>query len=155
MIVFRLVKDKYKDVLNGAGASRYGARWNSKGTDIIYTTSNRALAMSELLVHLNLNEVPDDYYMLDIFIPDGFKILKANHLDLPNNWNINVEFKKVVQQVGDQFVQSNKIPLLEVPSSVVKGDTNILINPHHKLFPKIKIVNADKFPFDHRLFKPD
>lgn len=154
MIVFRLVKAKLKEVLNGAGASKYGARWNSKGTDIIYTASNRALAMSELLVHLDLNEVPEDYFMLDILIPNRIKMEKIKLRDLPVNWHLNVEYKTVVQKLGDHFIQSNKKLLLEVPSSVVKGDTNILINPHHSLFSKIQILKADKFPFDHRLFNP-
>lgn len=155
MIVFRLVKLKYKDVLSGAGAAKYGARWNSKGTDIMYTSSSRALAMSELLVHLDLNEVPDEYYMMDIFIPDNFEIQQVDLKDLPMHWNINIEYRKLVQQIGDQFVEDKLKPLLEVPSAVVKGDTNILINPYHKLFSKIKLKKVSKFPFDHRFFEPD
>lgn len=155
MIVYTLIKSKYKDVLSGAGAAKYGARWNSKGTDMMYTASSRALAMSELLVHLDLNEVPDEYYMMDIFIPDNFEIQQVSVKDLPVHWNIQVEYLKRVQRIGDQFVQDKQKPLLKVPSAIVKGDTNILINPYHKLFPKIRLQKVSKFPFDHRFFEPD
>jgi len=153
MIVYRLVRAKYKDVLNGAGASRYGARWNSRGTEIIYTAKNRALAMSELLVHLDMKEVPDDYYMLSILIPNKAKVLSIEEADLPDLWNLSFEYRQVTREIGDRFIADNKNMCLEVPSAVVKGDVNLLINPYHKLFAKVKSIEAEKFPFDGRFFK--
>lgn len=52
MQVFRLSRKKYADVLSGQGAAIRGARWNSKGTEVIYTAENRSLAMAEVLIHL-------------------------------------------------------------------------------------------------------
>ena len=50
MKVFRLTRKKYAEILNGKGASKSGNRWNSKGTEIIYTAESRSLAMAELVV---------------------------------------------------------------------------------------------------------
>ena len=69
MEVFRLARKKYPIVLSGKGASISGARWNSKGTEIIYCAQNRALAMAEVLVHLSLATLPNDFVMLTIDIP--------------------------------------------------------------------------------------
>jgi RES domain-containing protein len=38
--------------------------------------------------------------------------------------------------------------VLKVPSAVVPGDFNYLINPKHKNFNKIKIKNKEPFSFD-------
>jgi RES domain-containing protein len=39
-----------------------------------------------------------------------------------------------------------------VPSAVVEGDFNYLLNPKHKEFRKINIVEIKSFYFDSRLF---
>ena len=71
MRVFRLSKRKYSKELNGKGAAKSGNRWNSKGTEIIYTAESRALAMAEVAVHLTLATLPSDYVMIEIEIPDN------------------------------------------------------------------------------------
>jgi len=51
MEVFRLSRAKYADQLSGYGAALKGARWNSRGVEMIYAAENRSLAMAEVLVH--------------------------------------------------------------------------------------------------------
>jgi len=153
MISYRIAKEQYKNSLSGIGAAKYGGRWNSAGVEIIYTASSRALAMAEVLVHIDMNEVPDDYYMMSILIPDKVKIKYVEAEELPTQWNRLVEYMPITRSIGDAFIQENKFCLLRVPSAVVKGDYNILINPHHNEFDNIKITAADPFPFDHRLFE--
>lgn len=51
---YRLARKKYPVELSGRGAALRGARWNSPGTEIIYTARNRALAMAEVAVHLTI-----------------------------------------------------------------------------------------------------
>jgi len=150
--VYRLSRKKYASELSGVGASKSGNRWNSKGTEIIYCANSRALAMAEVSVHLSLITLPKDFVMLEINIPKSIAIQNLNNKDLPENWNDFPHTNKT-QKIGDSFIYSNKKCVLKVPSAVVKGDFNYLINPHHKDFKKIKIVNFYKFPFDRRLFK--
>ena len=153
MNVFRLSKGKYKNQLSGVGASIYGGRWNSPGTEIIYTAANRSLAMAEILVHLEPSQIPDDYFMLTIEVPDGFPISILNEKDLPPHWNAPIIYHPLTKKMGDRFIRENKYALLKVPSAVTKGDFNFLINPFYERFQEIKIVAADRFPFDGRFFR--
>jgi RES domain-containing protein len=43
--------------------------------------------------------------------------------------------------------------VLKVPSAVVPGEYNFLLNPNHKYFQKVKILNIESFTFDERLFR--
>jgi RES domain-containing protein len=151
MQVFRLHRKKYKVELSGKGASKISARWNSKGTEIVYTSQNRALAMAEVVVHLSVATMPKDFVMLEIDIPDNIKIKTIKKIDLPLKWNI-FPFITNTQKIGDDFINENKYCCLKVPSVVVKGEYNLLINPFHKDFKKIKIVNYNDFVFDARFF---
>lgn len=152
MNVFRLSKKKYAEELSGKGASKSGNRWNSKGTEIIYTAESRALAMSEILVHLSLATLPKDFVMITIQIPDSLKIKEIDFKLLPENWNLHPP-NSTTQKMGDSFIDSRDFCILKVPSAVVRGDFNYLINPFHKDFKKIKIKEITDFPFDERIFK--
>jgi RES domain-containing protein len=152
MEVFRLARKKYPVELSGKGASISGARWNSKGTEIIYCAQSRALAMAEVLVHLSLATLPNDFVMLTIDISDDIsvEVLDLNKLSI--DWNVfPCTFETPL--LGDDFIRRNEVCVLKVPSAVVKGDFNFLINPYHIDFYKIKIIEQIDFPFDKRIFK--
>lgn len=152
MEVFRLSREKFSTVLSGIGAAIKGARWNSVGTEIIYTAANRSLAMAEVAVHFSISTIPDDYVMITIFIPDDVLIKKITVAELPQNWN-TFPHPSSTQIVGDKFIFENKYCVLQIPSSVTQGDYNFLVNPNHVDFKKIKITDVVKFTFDQRLFK--
>ena len=152
MEVFRLSKKKWASELSGKGAALKGARWNSLGTEIIYTASNRSLAMAEVAVHLTLGTLPDDYMMVTIVIPDDVSLQSIRESDLPRFWN-SFPYLPVTQTVGDNFIRENSHCLLKIPSAVTKGDFNILINPFHPDFSGIRIKSIEPFPFDKRIFK--
>jgi RES domain-containing protein len=151
MLVFRLSKGKYKDVLSGFGAALNGQRWNSKGTEVVYTAQSRALAQCEVAVHIPLGILPKDYFMVVIKVPDdlNIKVLKVN--DLPRGWNA-IPALPICQYIGDELVTSNEFAALKVPSVVVRGDYNFIINPKHQDFKKIEIIETYPFPFDPRIF---
>ena len=152
MEVFRLSREKYAQPLSGKGAALKGARWNSVGVELIYTAGNRSLAMAEVAVHLTLATLPDDYVMLTIHIPDDIAVKKLGVADLPPHWR-KFPHPSSTQQIGDQFVNENKYAVLVIPSVVTQGDYNVLINPNHKDFRRIKIIHQENFPFDSRLIK--
>lgn len=152
MKVFRLTRKKYAELFSGKGASKSGNRWNSKGTEIIYTAESRALAMAELVVHLSLATLPRDFVMMKIDIPETIKIKELNLTELPENWNHPSQAIST-QKTGDKFIDSITHCVMKVPSALVNGDFNYLLNPYHKDFKKIKIVNISDFPFDRRIFQ--
>lgn len=151
MRVFRLIRKKYGIELSGKGAAISGNRWNSKGTELIYTADSRALAMAEVAVHLSLSILPKDYVMVEINIPKSISVASVSVEKLPVNWN-NFPHLVDTQLVGDEFFSERKACVLKVPSAVVPGDFNFLINPLHPEFSQIEIVGQEDFPFDSRLF---
>ena len=152
MQVYRLTREKFANTLSGKGAAIKGARWNSAGVEIIYTASNRSLAMAEVAVHFTLATLPIDYMMTTIFIPDDIPLQRLQLTDLPKDWNA-FPHPQNTQTIGDTFINNNKYCILEIPSAVTQGDFNIVINPHHIDFTRIKILSNEKFPFDKRIFK--
>ena len=153
MKVFRLTRKKYRDPLSGKGAAIRGARWNSAGTEVLYTSSSRALAMTEVLVHLDRNIIPKDFVMVQVEIPDNPIAATVPVDELPQNWNA-FPYMEETQNLGDTFILKQENLILKVPSAIVAGDYNYLINTAHPLFKKIRIDSMSDFPIDLRLFKP-
>ena len=152
MKVFRLSRRKFSLELNGKGAAKFGNRWNSKGVEVIYTAESRALAMAEVAVHLTIATLPRDYMMLTIEIPDIIKIEEIQATELKAGWNDCPHIMNT-QKLGDQFIDQGKYCVLKVPSAVVKGDFNYLINQYHSDFKNIQIIEIVDFPFDKRMFQ--
>lgn len=151
MRAFRLIRKKHGIELSGKGAALSGNRWNSKGTELVYCADSRALAMAEVAVHISLSILPKDYVMVEIEIPSNISVASLSSDELPLNWS-NFPHVLDTQQIGDAFVAERKSAVIKVPSAVVPGDFNYLINPHHPDFTAIKIVDQEDFPFDSRLF---
>jgi RES domain-containing protein len=151
MIVFRLTKSAYKNSLNGRGAEIYGGRWNSKKTPMVYTSQSRALCVAEIAVHSPLGIIPKDYFLVTIEIPDNCKTQQINESELPEGWS-SIPHIHQTQQIGDIFIKNAEYLVLKVPSAVVQGDWNFLINPLHPDISLIKIISAEEFNFDKRLF---
>lgn len=151
MIVFRLAKAKFCKDMSGRGAEIAGGRWSSKGTAVIHTGMSRALCTTEIAVHTPLGNIPGDYYLVSINIPVRSTILKIENTKLPKDWK-NFPHTGSTQLIGDKFIAAGKFLVMQVPSAVVPGEYNFLLNPHHKDFKKIKIIRTEKFIFDQRLF---
>lgn len=152
MEAYRLTREIFSNIISGKGSAIKGARWNSVGIELVYAAANRSLAMAEVAVHLSLATLPDDYVMMTIFIPDNIALKKLNPKAPPADWNA-FPHTIATQAIGDQFVSDNEHCILQVPSAVTQGDYNLLINPKHAGFSKIKIISVEKFPFDKRIFK--
>ncbi len=151
MIVYRLSKEQYKNDLSGKGAEKAGGRWNSKGSAMLYTSASRALCTAEVAVHTPLGVVPKDYHLVTIEFPDSVPIHTLELNDLPADWK-SFPHLHATQEIGDQFIAKGQFVVMKVPSAVIHGDYNYLINPLHALFPQIKIVTTEPFGFDERLF---
>lgn len=146
--VYRISKCIYIDDLKGTGAAKFSGRWHSKGTYILYTAATPALALLESVVHIS--KIPaEDYCMLCLEIPSD-RILSIDEKNLPNNW-YNNPFPSSLAQIGDHFIRQNEYFALQLPSAIMPEDSNILINPGHKDFGKVKVVYKRSIPIDKRL----
>lgn len=152
MELFRLSKEEHSTSLSGIGSAMYPGRWNTKGVEIIYTSTSRALAMAEVLANLYAKTIPENYLMMTIYVPDYTSISVIQQSSLPKGWDANVP-NMSSKLIGNKFISDNNYCLLKIPSAAVSGDFNILINPNHNEFANIKIIDKTPFVFDERLLK--
>ncbi len=149
MIVYRLTKGKFRSDLSGKGAEINGGRWNNKGVALVYTSQSRSLAYVEVAIHIPFGIIPKDYFLISIQVPDAASLLALPETNLPVNWRSNPHSGNT-QKIGDGFVAGLTHLVLRVPSAVVPGDFNYLINPRHFLMKDVAIVNIEPFEFDSR-----
>lgn len=148
MRVYRISVCKYIEDLSGEGSYLYGGRWNSKGTRLLYTAENPALAMLEALGHLTMMSLQQDFCMAILDVPDDMRTL--NVADMLPGWD-NSQAPDMLKPYGDNFASANKTLALKVPSVLVPENYNILINPLHPLAQQVKLVAVRKVQFDQRL----
>ncbi len=152
MKTFRISKTKYIADMSGIGASKFPGRWNLAEVPVLYTAENRALAILEVIVHLPFQKIIDPYSIATIEFPDGWA--PNNVFDLApefSNYNFLKTNSALSQLIGTQWAIENISPVLKVPSVVVPGEFNFIINPSHPLFPAAKTVEVVDFNFDERL----
>ncbi len=152
MELFRIVEKPWSGTaFDGEGARICGGRWNSKGTAMVYTASTRALAVLELLVHLEDSSLIQQHFVLfKITVNDSYIMDLGN--GLPKDWqNDIIPFS--TQTIGDDWVRQQASAVLEVPSTIIPEEKNYLINPLHPDFKKLKIEKAQSLSFDPRLIK--
>ena len=147
---WRIVRaSREKTAFTGEGPWRYGGRWNSRGSAVIYVSQHESLAALELLVHLTPLP-PDDRYLSfrlewDDKLTDHFPVK-----NLPPHWNAEPPDSQTMQ-IGDEWVRAGKSLALAVPSVLSASEMNFLLNPRHPDFKKIKISKPVEYRFDSRL----
>jgi len=152
MQVYRLAKAKYIRDLTGIGARIAGGRWNEKGTAVLYTAQNRALATVEYLVHVPIAIIPKNLRMAALDVPDAAPAATISVRDLPPNWD-HYPPPPQLAKIGTDWIARNSHLLLYVPSAVVPGEHNVLINPSHPDMPHVKILDVEVYRFDQRLLQ--
>ena len=150
MKLYRLALSRYISDLTGTGARLYGGRWNDRGTPVIYTSESRALAALEYLVHTPLALIPDDLALMELGVPDDAEITEVDAVKLPPDWRTYPPTGATVV-IGEGWAHSGETLLLKVPSAVVTGEFNYLINPAHPGFSRIVPGKPEPFGFDARL----
>lgn len=117
---------------------------------MIYTASSRALACLENLVHRSGEGLHSRFKVVEIAISDHVSVQKIDTDELPAEW-FKTEYYPACRQIGDRWIEMGNSLLFEVPSSIIREETNVLINPHHPEFREVKIVDSRDFRFDERL----
>lgn len=147
MIVYRITLVMYAKKLSASG---YPARWNSKDVKMIYTAQSRALACLENVVHRNSTGLQNNFRVMQIFVPDDIVLQEVKETDLITGWK---EFDKMpyTQSLGDQWIREAKTAILKIPSAIVSGDSNYILNPEHRDYKKIKLLRTEPFEFDDRI----
>lgn len=142
------------DDLSGTGAKNTGGRWNDKGVAMVYTSTTRALACLETMVHLNAGGLPLNRFLVEITVPDDVwaaaDVSPTQRLDV--GWDAEPPGKTSID-FGTVWVTSQRSALLVVPSIVVPEETNVLINPANGDAARITARKVRKWLYDPRLVR--
>ena len=142
------------DWFDGEGAFRFGGRWNSRGTRILYTAESLSLAALEMLVHLNDEEILLAYSFAAAAFDESLVLPVEEFRALPENWSASPPPLEI-QRIGDEWAREQASVVLKVPTSVLPVEFNYLINVRHPEFSKVKLGEPQTFTFDERLYKKD
>jgi len=136
---------------DGEGARRFGGRWNSPGTAVVYTAGSTSLAVLELLVHLDAVDALKGYCLFRAAFDETLVERIESHA-LPRGWADAVP-RTEVRAFGDQWVEEGRSAVLRVPSAVVPHEWNYLLNPRHDNFRDITISKRQRLVLDPRLIQ--
>lgn len=120
-------------------------RWNRVGRPITYLADSSALAMLEVLVHLDVAAMPPPFQLIAVDAPPDLALTDwpadqdATDMRLTSDW-------------GDAFLRANRSALARVPSVVAPGGWNLLLNPLHADAARMTVAGAQRWPWDARLF---
>jgi RES domain-containing protein len=149
MIVYRITNAAFDDDITGTGAKLNGARWNSKGTPMLYCAQHISLAVLEMLVNTQFKDYSIELSLMYIRLPDDIKPAEIKLNKIKTGWKEDHSYTKFM---GDEFIRQNNSLILQVPSAVINEEFNFLVNPLHADFKKIKIIHSKSFWPDARLF---
>ena len=145
------IADRRFPMLDGAGASRFGARWNSPGRPVVYAAETFAGAMLELLVHVGPDRLPTDQVYVEIRVPDQAASERFDELSVIE---MQVKGQEYTRRLGDLWLKESRSPVLIVPNVVTNGvESNILLNPLHPDFFQIEVGESKTVIWDSRLFQ--
>ena len=146
---WRIVKEKHAAAaFSGDGAAKFGGRWNSRGIPVVYTSGTKSLAALEILVHLN----PPMFFRYVAFRLEFTESLVETLAvkNLPTDWRDEPP-PPSTQAMGDAWARSARTAVLALPSVIISGEPNYLLNPAHPDFRRITIGKPEQFTFDSRL----
>ena len=149
MITYRLASEEYALDISGEGAAMYGGRWNPIGLRALYSAQHISLAILEILARTLKGIHPPDYYLVILEVPEG-NVVRVESSSLNSNWKSNTEYS---QWIGEEFLKENETLALQVPSAIVEREYNFVINPFHKNFSKIRIIDHEPLMLDKRLMQ--
>lgn len=148
MRVYRLTRQPYAD-LSGAGGLRATGRWHGQVAPIVYSSASRALALLEVLVHLDVpyQALPDDYV---------FQVVDATTNSIETVTRSDMEPGGRAADplaFGLAWLQSRRSALLRVPSVLIPQEANILLNPAHSDVASFASEIETSVHLDTRLFR--
>lgn len=140
--------------LTGEGGRRAAGRWHDIGTPVVYLAESPALAMMEVLVHLEIDpeDMPSTYQLLGVDVLDSIEIEEAKNADLDKNLPGWRSSSTIARKYTTSWFKEKRTALLRVPSVIVPYSSNFILNPAHPHAASVKIVSAEKADYDQRLF---
>ena len=84
-------------------------------------------------------------------IPDDIETARLDSKSPPSAWYRTRD--ESLRRFGDAWIDAEQTVALALPSAAVRGEWNILLNPTHRDFEKVKFGEPEPFNFDPRMFR--
>lgn len=150
MQLWRICKRKHQGTaFSGVGGLYTQSRWASQGLLIVYTSESLALASLEVFVHTESDRIP--LVATRAFLPEETVLEEVESSTLPVNWQQSVA-NPALQSIGKEWLQSQRTPVLKVPSAIIPVEFNYLLNPEHPDL-RLELQPPMSFKFDERMWK--
>ena len=151
-LAWRLSAPEYATRLDGKGNAERGARWNSPGRGVVYTSFNLSLAVLESLAQLppSLRSRLPELTAVRIEIPDDLPRGEVARSEFPDGLAGEAGARRC-RELGNAWLAEGRLLALAVPSVIVPQEQNLLINPAHSRFDQVRVVTKEAFRFDDRL----
>jgi RES domain-containing protein len=93
-----------------------------------------------------------NYLLVPAEIPGDMPRLEIAIEQLPENWR-TLEGRRNLEEIGSQWLRDARYGVLDVPSAVIPAERNLLLNPAHADFRRIRIGQPESLKSDLRLLR--
>ncbi|MBN9400104.1 MAG: RES domain-containing protein ['Candidatus Kapabacteria' thiocyanatum] len=150
---WRIVKHRYAaHAMDGEGARLYGGRWNLRDTTAVYLSESLSLAALELFVHLAPEDSRLRFVAIEVVVPADVAVETVGIGELPDDWTSEPPLEGT-QRIGTEWCESMRTAFLRIPSAIVPGEWNVLLNPRHPDWQRCATGKPVAFGFDGRMWK--
>ncbi len=116
---------------------------------MVYTAESRSLASLEVLVHTEDTQVLAAIEWATIPVRIAQPLIEVAD-SLPDDRR-RLPAPPSTRELGSLWIEASRSAVLRVPSIVVDGEFNYLLNPRHPDFARLEIGEPQPFSFDPRL----
>ena len=117
----------------------------------MYASTSLALAAVETFVNFEPNLRPKDLVSIEGEIPNELEIARLETKSLPSDWHKIRD--ESLRHFGDEWIRAGQTMALLVPSAAVRREWNVLLNPAHRDFDRVKFGEPVPFDFDAHMFR--
>lgn len=141
--------------LSGEGGRLADGRWHRLGQRVVYLADHPALALVEMLVHLEIDagDMPKNFRLLAVDVPDDLDFAGWSEVDLDRHHPGWRHDKATTRSLTERFFMLNSHALMRVPSVLVPAASNFLLNPAHPDAPRARISSDTMVAWDDRLLR--
>ncbi|WP_108424462.1 RES family NAD+ phosphorylase [Flagellimonas amoyensis] len=149
MVYYRLYQDSSGRTSTGYGTG--GARWNKKGTPVIYCASSISIATFEILTIMGSKVSSNPFIIATVEVTGVLNYIRE--IDLPKDWNA-IPRPTSTQEIGTAWAKSMNslglmVPSARLPLSAYPNEHNLLINPLSSDFAThFNVIKEEKFIFN-------
>lgn len=105
--------------------------------------------MLEVLANTNIGRIPRHQSWIEILIAEGVSVEKVD-VSKVRRWDSPDQ--RASRMFGDEWYDEKRSTVLIVPSTVTRVERNVIINPEHPDFRKLRVTRPQPVIWDARLF---